>query len=281
MRSLTTKVLKMDGQTKRFVRFRADLDSNDGYNSDSNVPLNQSNQKFTVNARGSSGGRGWEKGSLGIFRLGNSLKFKSYFQAYDESDPKPGKKTYLDPASQSLHRWNTFFVFSCLVAIFVDPLFYYLPYVNNEQNCIGISVGLKKSVTVFRTITDFLYMIHMFLQFKTAYIAPSSRVFGRGDLVTDPKKIAIRYLRKDFWLDLLAVLPIPQLNAVTRHEESSSIYCIPPVPSSPISSLSIDVQDHQHNWGVHGNGLGWSRFQPPPLHACEPCCGRLLVHAGG
>lgn len=62
-----------------------------------------------------------------------------------------------------------------------------------------------------------------------------------------------------------------QLNAVTRHEESSSIYCIPPVPSSPISSLSIDVQDHQHNWGVHGNGLGWSRFQPPPLHACEPC----------
>lgn len=66
-------------------------------------------------------------------------------------------------------------------------------------------------------MTDFFYMIHMCLQFRTGYIEPSTRVFGRGDLVTDPKKIAARYLRKDFWLDLVAVLPIPQVCAPTTH----------------------------------------------------------------
>lgn len=93
----------------------------------------------------------------------------------------------------------------------MDPLFYYLPTVDDANNCVQIDGGLKKAVTVFRTMTDFFYLIHMFLQFRTAYIAPSSRVFGRGDLVTDPKMIAAHYLRKDFWLDLVAVLPIPQV----------------------------------------------------------------------
>ncbi|KAG0558680.1 hypothetical protein KC19_10G046300 [Ceratodon purpureus] len=193
-------------------RFRSDLDTVDGYNSDTDVPLNRNNQQFSVNSRGSAVRRGLEKGTSGIFRLGQSLKLKgaNSSQVYDDSDPKPGRKTYLDPTSLKLQRWNTFFVFTCLVAVFVDPLFYYLPYVDNDRNCVSISVGLKKSVTVFRTITDFFYIVHMFLQFRTAYIAPSSRVFGRGELVTDPKKIAARYLRKDFWVDLVAVLPVPQ-----------------------------------------------------------------------
>jgi cyclic nucleotide gated channel len=54
-------------------------------------------------------------------------------------------------------------------------------------------------------------LIHMALQFRTAFIAPSSRVFGRGELVVDPHKIAMRYLKKDFWLDFVALLPLPQV----------------------------------------------------------------------
>lgn len=42
-------------------------------------------------------------------------------------------------------------------------------------------------------------------------MAPSSRVFGKGDLVTDPKMIAIRYLKTDFLMDLAATLPLPQV----------------------------------------------------------------------
>lgn len=194
-------------------RFRSDLDAQDGYGSETDVPLSRSSQQFRVNSRGSGVRRGLEKGTSGIYRLGQSLKLKgaASAQEYDESDPKAGRKAYLDPTSPKLQRWNMFFVTTCLAAVFVDPLFYYLPYVDNQRNCVGISDGLKKSVTVFRTITDFFYIVHMCLQFRTAYIAPSSRVFGRGELVTDPKKIAARYLRKDFWVDLVAVLPVPQV----------------------------------------------------------------------
>ncbi|KAJ6731636.1 CYCLIC NUCLEOTIDE-GATED ION CHANNEL 14-RELATED [Salix purpurea] len=50
----------------------------------------------------------------------------------------------------------------------------------------------------------------MLIKFRTAYVAPSSRVFGRGELVMDPKKIARRYIRSDFFIDLIATLPLPQ-----------------------------------------------------------------------
>ncbi|KAG0609672.1 hypothetical protein M758_7G005300 [Ceratodon purpureus] len=210
MRSLT-KVLKMDGQPRRFVRFRSDLDSQDSFGSESE--LLRGSQPFS-DSSGSGTRRRWEKASLGnVLRFGQTLKFKGASSAniFDEEDSKQTRKQrILDPASPKLHRWNIFFVASCLVAVSVDPLFYYLPIVDNNNNCIQIAGGLKKAVTVFRTMTDFFYMIHMFLQFRTAFIAPSSRVFGRGELVTDPKMIATRYLMKDFWLDLLAVLPVPQ-----------------------------------------------------------------------
>ncbi|GLT25686.1 hypothetical protein SLA2020_007990 [Shorea laevis] len=64
---------------------------------------------------------------------------------------------------------------------------------------------------------------------KTAYIAPSSCVFGRGELVIDPIKIASGYLHRDFWLDIVAAQPLPQVlvwaviprlegsMAITRH----------------------------------------------------------------
>ncbi|KAB2610259.1 cyclic nucleotide-gated ion channel 18-like [Pyrus ussuriensis x Pyrus communis] len=51
----------------------------------------------------------------------------------------------------------------------------------------------------------------MIIKFRTAYVNPSTRVFGRGDLVMDPHLIAIRYLKSDFIVDLAATLPVPQL----------------------------------------------------------------------
>ena len=41
-----------------------------------------------------------------------------------------------------------------------------------------------------------------------------SRVFGRGELVIDPKLIARRYLRSDFFIDLVAALPLPQVDTL-------------------------------------------------------------------
>lgn len=119
----------------------------------------------------------------------------------------------LDPGSELVLRWNRLFLFSCLVALFVDPLYFYLPSLwgSEKSSCLKTDLNLRIVVTCFRTVADIFYLMHMAIKFRTAYVAPSSRVFGRGELVMDPKKICRRYLRSDFLVDLAATLPLPQI----------------------------------------------------------------------
>lgn len=50
------------------------------------------------------------------------------------------------------------------------------------------------------------------MQFRLAYVAPESRVFGAGDLVDHPKRIALNYLQGYFLIDLFVALPLPQVS---------------------------------------------------------------------
>eukprot|EP00258_Populus_trichocarpa_P022080 XP_024438099.1 probable cyclic nucleotide-gated ion channel 20, chloroplastic isoform X2 [Populus trichocarpa] len=117
----------------------------------------------------------------------------------------------MNPHTQVVQKWNKFFVISCLVAIFVDPLFFFLLWVQQENNCIVIDWPLAKTIVVFRSLTDLIYLLNILLQFRLAYVAPESRVVGAGELVDHPKKIAKHYLRGCFFIDLFAVLPLPQI----------------------------------------------------------------------
>ncbi|KAL1557408.1 putative cyclic nucleotide-gated ion channel 14 [Salvia divinorum] len=89
---------------------------------------------------------------------------------------KPKKRAVLDPGSEIVLKWNRVFLFFCIMALFVDPLFFYMPSV-----------------------------------FRIAYVSPSSRVFGKGELVMDRNKIAVRYLTSEFFIDFIAALPLPQI----------------------------------------------------------------------
>lgn len=157
--------------------------------------------------------RGMRKGSEGLKSIGRSLKFGVSRAVFPE-DLKESKKKIFDPQDKLLLFLNKLFVISCILAVSVDPLFFYVPVINKTSNCLGIDRKLAIIVTTLRTIIDVFYLIHMALQFRTAYIAPSSRVFGRGELVIDPAQIAKRYLRRYFIIDLISVLPLPQ---VYRH----------------------------------------------------------------
>ena len=127
---------------------------------------------------------------------------------------EPRRKRILDPESELILQWNRVFFISCLVALFIDPLHFFLPSVSilgDSSLCMGTDLNLRIVVTILRTIVDMFYLLHMVIKFRTAYVAPSSRIFGRGELVMDPKKIAIRYLRSNFFIDLAAMLPLPQV----------------------------------------------------------------------
>ncbi|GMI81863.1 cyclic nucleotide-gated channel 15 [Hibiscus trionum] len=140
---------------------------------------------------------------------GKSLKAKVMSRVFSE-DFERVKKKILDPQGPVIHRWNKIFLVSCLVSLFVDPLFFYLPIVW-EEVCIDIGIPHEVILTIVRSLADAFYVIQIFIRFRTAYVALPSRVFGRGELVIDSRKIASRYLQKSFWIDLIAALPLPQV----------------------------------------------------------------------
>ena len=126
-------------------------------------------------------------------------------------DLKVSDKKIFDPQDKSLLLWNRLFVITCIFAISIDPLFFYLPIFDNDEDCLSIDRRLGTTTITIRSLVDAFYLIRMALQFRTAYIAPSSRVFGRGELVIDPPQIAKRYLHRYFLVDLASVLPLPQV----------------------------------------------------------------------
>ncbi|KAH7838501.1 hypothetical protein Vadar_027330 [Vaccinium darrowii] len=144
---------------------------------------------------------------------GKTISAKALSRVFSEDFGKVKKKTaVIDPRGQFIRRWSKVFFLACLVSLIVDPLFFFVPVVNPNEFCLDTGVGvLQIALTVLRTITDLFFIMNIAVRFKTAYVGPSSRVFGRGELVIDPWKISSRYLRKGFWYDFLAALPFPQV----------------------------------------------------------------------
>lgn len=174
------------------------------------------------------GGQAFEPGSRKLPRSvpgrasNRSLKARVLSRVFSE-DYERVKRKILDPRGQTIRRWNKIFLLACLISLFVDPLFFFLPVVRDEQ-CIDLGVALEVILTAVRTLADIFYIIQIFIRFRTAYVAPSSRVFGRGELVIDSSKIASRYLGKGFWIDLIAALPLPQVYLIDSRGRSASLF---------------------------------------------------------
>ncbi|KAJ7543909.1 hypothetical protein O6H91_09G057900 [Diphasiastrum complanatum] len=197
------KTETVDGRKKKFMRSmepESDTFSRFSFSS-SNVSSDSSSLKHKRSF-----------GSPNLLSVGQSSQYgvSKVFLDDEKEYHRALRAKILDPRSKFVQKWNRFFVMSCLAAVFIDPFFFYLPLVNDQDVCISIQRSLEIPVTVLRTITDSFYLFHMTLQFRTAFILPSSQVFGRGELVDDSLQIAKRYLKRNFWVDFLAVLPLPQ-----------------------------------------------------------------------
>ncbi|KAK2380268.1 protein CNGC15c [Trifolium repens] len=151
------------------------------------------------------------EGDLELAKLnGKQVSSRVLSRVFSEDYKRVRRRRILDPRGQIIHQWNKIFLVACLVSLFVDPLFFYLPIVQDEV-CIDIGIKIEVVLIIIRSILDVFYIIHIFMRFHIAYVAPSSRVFGRGELVIDSSKIATRYLHKGFFLDFLSALPLPQV----------------------------------------------------------------------
>ncbi|XP_031406876.1 probable cyclic nucleotide-gated ion channel 20, chloroplastic [Punica granatum] len=111
---------------------------------------------------------------------GRAKRFKSYIFSC--------VPCVMNPHAKVVQLRSKFFVISCLVAVVVDPLFFFLLGVQLDNKCIVLNGTMTTTIVVFRCVTDFMYILHILLQFRLAYIAPESRVVGAGDLVGNPRK---------------------------------------------------------------------------------------------
>ncbi|KAG5050376.1 hypothetical protein JHK85_011479 [Glycine max] len=200
----------MNFQQDKFVRFR---DWNSDKGSESNSPAihvtRSGSIRNTLNSVSEKFQRGLESSSEGIKRFRKSFKSLPYNRVLSRNFSS--RKKILDPQGPFLQKWNKIFVLSCLIAVSLDPLFFYVPVIDDNKKCLSMDRKMEITATVLRSFSDIFYIIHIIFQFRTGFIAPSSRVFGRGVLVEDAWAIAMRYLSSYFLIDILAVLPLPQV----------------------------------------------------------------------
>lgn len=151
------------------------------------------------------------------FAASSSSHFRSHFsKSFSLRKKVPWWYQILHPRSQFIARWNIMFLYSCLFALFLDPLYFYIP-ITGDKACMQTDLVLGVCVTFARTVADLCFFFHMILKFRTAFNSPTSHIYGRKELITDPSMIAHRYLKHDFIIDLLATLPLPQVSPATFH----------------------------------------------------------------
>ena len=113
-----------------------------------------------------------------------------------------------DPKGASMFKWHWKFLVSCGIAVLcVDPLFLYLPVINQDDKCLVLYRRLMITALGFRSVFDMIYVGNIIFGYF-------SRRHGRTGLDPydrQPRQIIKRYLRSYFAIDILVILPIPQV----------------------------------------------------------------------
>ncbi|XP_059450245.1 cyclic nucleotide-gated ion channel 1-like [Corylus avellana] len=134
-----------------------------------------------------------------------------------------GNKTNLDPTGELIFKWHAMFVVSCVIAVSMDPLFFYLPVINQADKCVRLDKRLKITAICLRSVFDMIYFANIILEFVCPYIdEDASRISGRTEIVTNARLIAKRYLKTYFAIDIFAILPIPQVSVPIIFSKMSS-----------------------------------------------------------
>ncbi|EPS62547.1 hypothetical protein M569_12245, partial [Genlisea aurea] len=70
----------------------------------------------------------------------------------------------MNPHAKAIQRWNKLLLVSCICAVFIDPLFFFLLLTQQEHNCIVLNWPLTKTLVILRSVNDFIYFLHILLQ---------------------------------------------------------------------------------------------------------------------
>ncbi|KAL6282751.1 hypothetical protein ACE6H2_013680 [Prunus campanulata] len=134
------------------------------------------------------------------------------------------KKWESEVLSASL--WNKMIVISCVIAISLDPLFLYIPFIDEDNKCLGMDKKLRNVALISRSLTDITFLVDIGYQIIPG-INKAYKVINQGKeqweldwqvtLIRREEIIpfAVILARELNWCslvtDLLSVFPMPQI----------------------------------------------------------------------
>ncbi|PQP92229.1 cyclic nucleotide-gated ion channel 1 isoform X2 [Prunus yedoensis var. nudiflora] len=117
-------------------------------------------------------------------------------------------------------------VISCIIAIALDPLFLYIPFIDEEKKCLGMDKNLRNAALILRSLMDITFLVHIGYQIyegiKEAYkeinktkvqweLDLQMTLIRRDEIIP----FAVTFAGKLSWgsllIDLLSVFPMPQI----------------------------------------------------------------------
>jgi cyclic nucleotide gated channel len=113
-----------------------------------------------------------------------------------------------NPEGAFIVKWHAIFLVMCGIAVlYVDPLFLYLPVINQDHKCLTLDRGLMIIAICFRLVFDMIYAGNIIF----GYFSRRNGRTGLAPYDRQPRQIIKRYLRTYFPIDILAILPLPQV----------------------------------------------------------------------
>ncbi|XP_061998352.1 cyclic nucleotide-gated ion channel 1-like isoform X2 [Rosa rugosa] len=169
--------------------------------------------------------------------------------------------------------WNAILLTSCVIAVLFDPLFFYIPYINEKEKCMGIDKQVRTAALVFRSVTDITFLVHIIYQLREAIKFAASKVprdtnsknwewesVSLAQMIKFAKEFSRKLSWRSFLTDVFAIFPMPQLlilgfffemggsNYLERRKILSGFVLIQYVPRIYRIYLSYTAVTHSALW---------------------------------
>ncbi|XP_061999075.1 cyclic nucleotide-gated ion channel 1-like [Rosa rugosa] len=63
-------------------------------------------------------------------------------------------------------KWDKIFITSCIIAVLLDPLFFYIPYIHEDNKCLGKDKTLGIAAILLRSLTDITFIVNITYQIR-------------------------------------------------------------------------------------------------------------------
>ena len=117
-------------------------------------------------------------------------------------------------------------VISCAIAISLDPLFLYIPFIDGEKKCLGMDKKLRNVALILRSVTDITFLVDIgykiYEGINKAYkeinqgkeqweLDWQTTLIRRHEIIPFAKNFARELEWCSLVTDLLSVFPMPQV----------------------------------------------------------------------